>query len=202
MPAIPNNISDPSLSSGQDFPEKNFGLTLASFNKLVKQLKEGDETLFERIYLLQFSYCQKKLMDFDRLTEREAYDATMEAIIYFRDLLLRGKLAYGNLRYLFVRIARQRYALTRKKTDNVRELTYAEMSIADRTDHRYSEETFQTMERSFSQLGTECRRLLHEFYFNSRGLKEIAADEDKNYPALRKQKSRCIQRLRLMCSIK
>jgi DNA-directed RNA polymerase specialized sigma24 family protein len=201
MPAIPNTPSD-SSSYGQDLPEKNFGLTLVSFNKLVEQLKEGDETLFERIYLSQFSHCQKKLMDFDRLTEREAYDATMETIIHFRDLLLRGKLAYGNLRFLFVRIARQRYALTRKKIEKVRELTYAEMGIANRTDYCYSEATFQTMERSFSQLGTECRQLLHAFYFNSRSLKEIARDENKNYPALRKQKSRCIQRMRLMCSIK
>jgi RNA polymerase sigma factor (sigma-70 family) len=185
--------------SGANVAEKNFGLSAQDFDKMVTLLRSGDERLFEQIYFAQFSFCQRKLMSFDGLSEQEAYDATMDALIHFRDLLLQGKVGYGNLRYLFVRIARQLFSRKRGKLTVVRGITPEELNLADQQDFVYEEDSFSELNRAFKQLGMDCRRLLHEFYFNRRSLQELAEEEDKPSATIRKQKSRCVQRLRKLC---
>lgn len=197
----PNINQDHQGVDGSKLREKNFGLSESEFTQMVVELQEGDDRLFERIYLAQFQFCQGKLMTFDGMREYEAYDATMEALLYFRRLLIEEKIGYGNLRYLFVRIARQQYTRSRSKLKVIQGVTADELNLADTANFTYEETNFQELDRAFRQLGDNCRYILHEYYFNRRSLQSLAEEEGRASAALRKQKSRCIQRLRKLCSL-
>ena len=176
-------------------------MSSTEFDRLVALLKDGNESLFEQVYLAQFDYCQRKLINFDGLTERQAYDATMNAMLHFRQLLLTDKVAYGNLRYLFVRIARQRLVRQEGKQAKVRPLMAMDDKIPTLEGSFHTEEQLQLMERAFRQLGGACRQLLKQVYFQHKSLKSIAEEEDQSYVNLRKQKSRCVRQLRQRCEI-
>lgn len=183
-------------SDPEGLREKNFGLSLEEFQTMVERMRAGDEILFEQIHAAQFAYCQHKLQQFEGLTEWEAYDATMETLLHVRDLLLRDKLRYGNLRFLFVRIAKQFHERGRKKTSVIRSLSDSEYALAEDFDHHYDAETFDQLERAFRQLGAACKALLTAFYFKRQALKDIAQEEGLSYESLRQQKSRCVKTLR------
>jgi RNA polymerase sigma factor (sigma-70 family) len=188
-------------SDPEGLREKNFGLSTEEFHTMVERLRAGDETLFEQIHLAQFDYCQRKLQQFEGLSEWEAYDATMETLLQVRDLLLQNKLRYGNLRFLFVRIAKQFHERGRKKSSVIRSLSDSEYALAEDLDHHYDAENFDQLERAFRQLGTACKVLLTAFYFKRQTLKEIALEECLSHESVRQQKSRCVKTLRKNCSL-
>lgn len=195
LPRFRKKGSSPASKNAPE-ADKNFGLTEAQFNDLLADLREGDERLFEHIYLQQFDYCVSKLRHFDGLDERDAYDATIEGLIRCRELLLAGKLRYGNLRYLFVTITRQTY-----RKEQRRQLPFLALNEWS-DDHAlpestsFTEQDRQLLERAYRSLGRPCRQLLQQVYFKQRKLRDIAADGQQSYAALRQQKSRCVKQLR------
>ena len=178
---------------------KNFGLSASDFSALVADLRQGNEALFERVYLAQVAYCMDKLQQFDGLDRQAAYDAAVEGLLQCRDLLLRGKIRYGNLRYLFVTIARQTYWKSRRQTPPaVAELTPDRMEISeeDLNVERLPEQEYRLLERALRSLGKPCRELLRRVYYKRQKLSTIAEEDQVDYANLRKQKSRCVQQLR------
>ena len=87
----------------------NFGLSQIEFEELVEALRKGDESIFEKIFLSQFSNAIKHVRIKYSASNEEAYDMTMDALIKIRKLLIEGKLKYGNLKHLFNRMAGQNY---------------------------------------------------------------------------------------------
>jgi len=175
--------------------DKNFGLSEPEFKKLLGSLGEGDHRLFEKVFLVHFEDCMNYLKRKDRAGHEDAYDATMDAYLHFRTLLLAGKVNYGNLRYLLTKMARQHFQRRQKRgqlftemPDFAHELKEEEVNI--------STEDYDLLSRAFKSLGSECRELLKAFYYARRSLKEIALDADRGAPAVRKQKSRCIATLK------
>jgi RNA polymerase sigma factor (sigma-70 family) len=175
--------------------EKNFGLTESEFNSLLARLKEGDQRLFEEVFFVHFEDCMSYLKRKDRATHEAAYDATMDAYLHFRTLLIAKKVSYGNLRYLLTRMARQHYQRRQKRgqiftelPDYVGELAEEEADI--------STEDYELLSRAFKSLGRNCRELLKAFYYARRNLKDIAREEGRSAPAVRKQKSRCVETLK------
>lgn len=175
--------------------EKNFGLSAEEFAELLYSLREGDNRLYERIFLRHFEECRYYLCIYDGATPEEAYDIVMEVMLRFHDLLLAGKVKYGNLRYLFTLMAHQDYARAKKGGNYLRELSpeFQELS-EEKVD--FSEEEYDILYRAFRSLGRNCRKLLEAFYFTRQNLKQVAEDEGRSATAVRKQKSRCMAKLR------
>ncbi|MEO0731799.1 MAG: hypothetical protein AAFZ52_03120 [Bacteroidota bacterium] len=174
-------------------PAKNFDLEPADFHTLVADLREGDHRLFERVFLHHFADCCGYLHHADGATEDEATNVVMDTLLRFRELLVAGKLHYGNLRFLFTRMARQE--LTRRR----RHLHRVEMALEGHhrwQEHTFTEEEYAALKRAFRLLGVSCRQLLIKFYYQNRSLNAIAAEENRQAAAVRKQKSRCVTRLR------
>ena len=88
-------------------PEQNFGLTEKEFNDLLRELKNDNTLLLEKIFLIQFPETVDYLMHRYRADQLSAYDATMEALLKFWQRLSDGKIRYGNMRFLFIKIAVQ-----------------------------------------------------------------------------------------------
>lgn len=175
--------------------EKNFGLTEAEFNNLLAKLKEGDQRLFEKVFLVHFEDCMSYLRRKDRATQEAAYDATMDAYLHFRTLLIAKKISYGNLRYLLTRMARQHYQRRQKRGQIFTELPDFVGELAEE-EADISPEEYELLSRAFKSLGSNCRDLLRAFYYARRSLKDIAKEEGRSAPAVRKQKSRCVETLK------
>jgi len=94
--------------------DKNFGLTEEEFNKMLKAMKQGNDSLFEHIYLSHYEKCVNYLVKFKHATKEQAYKATMQALLETRKELMQSKLTYQNLAYLFTNKAGKKLGKIRK----------------------------------------------------------------------------------------
>lgn len=170
---------------------KNFNLTEDRFNQLRDQLRSGNEELFEQIFLTHFEDCKSFLIKKYNCRPEDAYDASMETMLVFRKKIIEGKIVHDNLRFLFTRMAGQtliRDLKQRKKEHN--------LGNQIQPDQQEETKDYTVLNKAWDKLGEDCKYLLKNFYYNQIPLKEIAEHTDGSYAAIRKQKERCIHRLR------
>ena len=189
-----HGITDCELQKMTRVATKNFGLNEADFLDMTEQLRQGKEDLFERIFLAHFQECQEYIQQKDAVTGADAYDATMEAMLEMRAGLLAGKIQYGNLRFLFTRMARQGLMRRNKQRPVQTELT-PDIDHYDTPDG-FTEDEYQLLSQCWNDLSHDCRDLLQEVYFDQTPLKELAVRLGKSHAAMRKQKQRCLQQLK------
>jgi len=178
----------------ENMTSKNFGLSQQEFNTMVEQLKSGDEALFEKIFLSQFSESLTFVKRKYNISHEDAYDACMDSLINFRTALLRDKVSYGNLRHLFTLMASQRYLKSRPKKQLTSLSPNEQLIIVD--ENKVSEEDLKILNRCWEKMGTECRHILKSFYYGGLKSNEIAESVGKTPAAVRKQKERCVTMLR------
>jgi len=174
---------------------KNFGLTELAFQDLVSGMQNGNEELFEHIFLSQFENSTKYLRQRYKMTYEQAYDACMDSLLEFRRGLMQNKIVYGNLNFLFTKMASQRFFKNAKK-DNMFdeipenfELPIARMELND------TEKII--LDKSWAKLGHTCQSLLKSFYYDNVKLKVLAEQDGRKPESIRKQKQRCLNTLRI-----
>ena len=173
--------------------DKNFGLSEDSFNEMVELLKNGDEHLYEKIFLQHFNDCHVFIKRKYNASHQDAYDASMNAMLAFCRKLKEGNIQYGNIRFLFTQMAGQIYVKWIKRERKKEEI--GDLDLAEELPH-FDSESFEILEKAFAKLGDGCSQLLNAFYFAEKTLQDIAVGSDKNPSAIRKQKQRCIEKLR------
>ena len=178
-------------------PNKNFGLTPAAFTDLVARLNAGDETLFQTIFLAHFEDCMNYIKRKFGLSHDKAYDCTMDTMLLFRRRLLEGKISYGNIRFLFTRMASQLYLKAVDKQPVNTEISEAVNMLEGEEEDLLDADTLTILNQAWDKLGQGCQGLLKRFYYHKRTLKEIAEEQQKTAAALRKQKQRCVEKLRM-----
>ena len=176
-----------------DTASKNFGLSANEFERMVADLREGREMLFEKIFLGHFQSCTHYLENNCSASAADAYDVSMETMLQFRRLLIQGKVAYGNLRFLFTRMAMQLYWKWKRHTPRADSVEGIE--VEDPADD-FDEQSIQMLDQAWAKLGAACQQLLKNFYYNNIQLIEIARVLDKTDAAVRQDKKRCLQKLR------
>ncbi len=173
-------------------PAQNFGLKEEEFIAMLQKMKSGDESLFEKVFLAQFDDCIKYLMFRYKINYSLAYDVTMDALLKFRKRLLAGKSNSGNMRFLFTRMASQFLSDNKKMhtvlLDDEREESEEKESIDD--------DVLDALDQAWNELGEGCRTVLDHFYYRKITLKTLANNIGKTEVALRKQKQRCLEKLR------
>ncbi|MCB9040272.1 MAG: sigma-70 family RNA polymerase sigma factor [Lewinellaceae bacterium] len=174
--------------------DKNFGLSPNDFDRLVHDLKKNEADFFKTVFLKHFKECMIFLQRQNSASMDDAYDATMDALIQFRRLLVEGKLRYGNLRYLFTKMASQIY-LKNKKKFQIQEIGASDMEMAE-PGADGDQENIALLNAAWGQLGPDCQELLKLHYYGQMKLTEIATYKEKTPAAVRKQKERCIERIR------
>jgi len=176
-------------------PGRNFGLSKNDFIELAETLRDGNEKLFELIFLRHFEQCINYLVVNDDAQEVEAYDIVMDTAVQFRKLLIEDKIHYGNLRYLFTTMARQELRRARIRNRRIYPMEIANKAAASEASLS-DDEVHQILAKAIRQLGQECRQLLRLYYFLGQSLKDIAQDQDRTATSVRQQKRRCILQLR------
>ncbi len=172
---------------------KNFGLSEASFEKLVADLKRNDTYFFEQVFLKQFGETLKYLRREYRSSHEDAYDATMDTLIEFRTRFIDGKLQYGNLRFLFTKMASQ--MLLRNKQKGATDLEGIIILNEEDTEVTDTDEV-DRLKKAWQTLGESCKQLLTCHYYGKMKLAEIAKEQQKTPATIRKQKERCIKQLK------
>jgi len=172
---------------------KNFGLTEEGFQEMAAQLRRGDNQLLEKVFLTHIDICIQYLIKKYRISHDEAYDQSMNALLLFRTKISQGKIKYGNLKFLFTQMASQ-LLLKRINKDN-RETAVIEITQTQSEEVDYTE-ALALLNKSWPELGKECQQLLKYKYYGNMHLNEIAKLLGKTDFTIRKQKQRCVQRLR------
>lgn len=173
---------------------RNFGLSKEEFDQMIEQMKNGDERIFEKIFLSHFSDCMIYLKNNYKIQHSEAYDISMDTLIDFRKGLHEGKYKYGNLRFLFTKMATQRLIKEKKKTSKIDLLDeFFEIEQETEVDN---EKGIKILKRAWEKLDAKSQSLLKQYYFDKMKLTEIAVLENKTHAAIRKQKERALSSLR------
>ena len=172
----------------------NFNLSSEEFDQMLAALQNGDDSLFEQIFLSHFKACCRFLEDRFQASPTDAYDASMEALLKFHKRLKAGKIRYGNLRYLFTQMAGQIY-LKWKRVPQPQAIP-DNFDLIDEPGDRFDRETMINFGNAWQKLCQNCQGLLQAFYYEKTPLVEIAKKTGKTDVALRKQKQRCLQQLR------
>ncbi len=172
---------------------KNFGLTEASFGQMVLDLKANDTRFFQKVFLEQFKETMSYIKREYGASQEDAYDATMDALLEFRKRFVEGKLQYGNLRFLFTKMSTQMYLRNKKKQPPV----IGDLEIATETPEEQIEtQVPQSFKTAWQSLGTSCKQLLTQHYYGAMRMTEIANELSTSPATVRKQKERCIKKLR------
>jgi RNA polymerase sigma factor (sigma-70 family) len=183
-----------------DNPIQNFGLKKADFDQLVSDLQLGNEKLFETIFVQHFESCRSYLMRECSAQADDAYDVTVETIIRFRQMLIEGKIQYGNLRFYFTKMAKDAYLkiIAQNKKMPTGELVENEADRAEESTEAFDEEQVAALDKSWKQLGDECKNLLRQHIQEGVQLKEIAQAIEQSEVNMRKRKERCMAKLKTL----
>ena len=182
---------------------KNFGLNQKEFGELCNSLKEGDNTLFEKIYLSHFKQCQNYLIANYSLDHDESYDVSMDTLILFRQSLISGKIVYGNLKYLFTRLAYYNLLKRRKELSklNKEEFNYFEMIGLQNPDEAKIER-LKILESAINNLSKDKQLFLKEHFQNRTKLSEMAKQSGEPDTTIRKRKQRILEEIKRIIKYK
>jgi len=172
---------------------KNFGLTEASFGQMVLNLKANDTRFFRQVFLKQFEETVVYVKREYQANQEDAYDATMDALLEFRNRFVEGKLTYGNLRYLFTKMSTQMYFRNIKKRHN--HLEDLE-KIPQLPKENATDSVPESFKSAWQTLGIKCKELLSQHYYGSMRLTDIAIESSSSPATVRKKKERCIKKLK------
>lgn len=177
---------------------QNFGLKQTTFSDMLNALQQGDESLFEHVFVKHFSDCRNYLMRECDASAEDAYDITVETIISFRKRLIEGKIEYGNLRYYFTKMAKDNFLklLEKNKRLPVGELVLNEADREDEPSNEFDADQLQYLEKAWSKLNPDCQKLLRSHIYDGLQLKQVALLLNENEANIRKRKERCMDKLK------
>ena len=174
---------------------KNIGLTEDSFNQLVQGLRNGNELLFEKIFVSFFKKNLNILKAKYNANHEDAYDCVMWALLRMRQMLIEGKISYGNLNNYFIRMSITRYIKTKSRNKEFSTEVLPEPQQAD--DPVFDDDIMAHLEKAWAKLGDPCKQLLKGFYYDKLELKKLTEIlNDTSTANTRKRKERCLKKLR------
>lgn len=174
---------------------QNFGLSKEEFDTLRTQMTLGEETLFKTIFMAHFESCLNYLKHQYKISHERAYDVTMDALLLFRRKLIEGKVKYGNLRFFFTQMASHIYLKEIQRAPTTAIKTEVQLLLHEVT-YELDEDELKNLNKAWGKLGNTCKELLKRVYYQNEQLKGIAEEYQKPAASLRKQKQRCIEKLR------
>jgi hypothetical protein len=135
--------------------DQNFGLSKTEFEQMAAALRTGDKSMFEYVFLAHFADCRRYICKTHGASLEDAYDATMDALMDFHHLIAENKVQYGNLRYLFTKMAGQRYQKSRRAWNEVQNIPAEALMSESSAAH----ESDAILEKAWKELCEECRNI-------------------------------------------
>ena len=173
----------------------NFGLTKSEFDAYVNKLYDGDESLFTKIFKSHFNESIVHLSYKFKISRSEAHDICMDTLIEFRHKLIDGKIQYGNLKYLYNKMATNNHLIRMRNTKKV-DVAIDMFTNQFEIDKVSRERFLEVLDESLEQLSDKNKDLINKAFFFKVNLQEYAEKNGMNYATLRKQKQRAIDKLK------
>ena len=177
-------------------PAQNFGLTLEEFEALIRRLRAGDESLFEHIFRKHFDDCRRFLIFEKRVPNEDAYDLTVDTILEFRDLLIAGKVQYGNMRFLFTRIAFTTWLKRSGRQMKTSDIDDLPLSIADEDTLDWDEDSHGSLAKAWNFLDKKCQETLRLRYYENLQIAQIAEQRNAKPNSITQESKRCMMALK------
>lgn len=181
--------------SNESRQKANFGLERAEFDRLVLCIQQGDESFLDKVFReqleLSISFLQKKF----GIHRSEAYDICMDTLLVFRTKLKNGKLAYGNLRYLYTRMASNKYIDHKKGSQR---LIYAVRHHyqANTGSEQVDSHLITILKEALIELKTPQQKFIEKIYFSEHKREDLLHEYGLSASAFRKRKQRALEKLR------
>lgn len=170
---------------------------------MVEAVKNNDEKVLKQLYQETYVKIEAHILK-NNGTKPQAKDTFQEAFIAAWQNVKQDKFVPSNesaLQGYLYQIAKNKW------TDYLRSSHYkkttsfsAGLQIADNYegDEALSEKesNMDLAMQSFEKLGAECKKLLSQFYFEKKSLREIALEFEIEEASARNKKYRCISKLR------
>lgn len=173
----------------------NFNLSKKEFDAFVMQLKQGDSSMFTTVFNEQFQESVQYISSKFNISSDVAYDACMDTMIVFRDKIMEDKIKYGNMRYLFTRMAANTYLDNIKRNKRIN-TAIAVFTNDDKNVNQDKEGFFNKLDSVVNQLNEEHKSLINDLFYSTKSLEQIASEKNIAYATLRKRKERVLTRLR------
>ncbi len=177
---------------------KNFGLTQKEFNRLVIQMESSNNSLLHHIYKVHFEICRDYLKERYTIDDSIAYDLFMDALVAFRSKVLNDKITYGNLKFLYTRIAINCYM------DYHRQKRRLELAIKNFSETIGSNSSItndallKILNKCIGKLKEKDALLLHQLFLDEKEQEALAIEMGISYATLRKRKERALERLKAL----
>ncbi|PVW17357.1 RNA polymerase sigma factor [Marixanthomonas spongiae] len=171
--------------------------------ELISAIKANNERALQKLYIENFYKTEQYILK-NNGTMPQAKDTYQEAFITVWRNIKDGKFVPENETavqgYLY-QIAKYKWldflrSSRYKKTTPFEPLeNNKDMAISETIDTETETKRKQTM-LAFEKLGTECKKLLTDFYYNKKSMREIASQFEIEEASARNKKYRCINKLR------
>lgn len=176
-------------------PKDNFGLTRHEFEQFVSKVKNGDESLFIQVFNVHFKSSVRYIQNKFNIPEETAYDTCMDTLIEFRAKLIQGKINYGNIRFLFTKMAVHRYIDEVKKHSKVKDAI--DIFLDKMSDLTLSEsEVLTLLNRAINTLEDTQRHMIKEIFYSGKDTEQIIQENEITYSTFRKRKQRSLDKLK------
>ena len=176
-------------------PKDNFGLTKLEFDQFVEKVKDGDESLFIKVFNVHFKSSVRYIQNKFSIAEEAAYDTCMDTLLEFRSKLKTGKIKYGNVRYLFTKMAVHKYLDGLKKKNKVNDAI--QVFLGENSKLALSESEFlSTLNYAVNNLEKAQKYMIKEIFYSGKDTEQIIEENDITYSTFRKRKQRSLEKLK------
>lgn len=192
-----NSYKSPSARQVLKIPntKDNFGLTKNEFDQFVAKVKNGDESLFIQVFNVHFKSSVRYIQNKFSISEEIAYDTCMDTMIEFRSKLKSGKIKYGNVRYLYTKMAIHRYLDDLKNKNKVKEAIQVFMDT--KSDLTVPESEFLALlNNAVEVLEDSQKHMIKEIFYSGKDTEQIIEENDITYATFRKRKQRSLEKLK------
>lgn len=174
----------------------NFGLTKNEFDQFVEKVRGGDESMFVRVFNIHFKASVRYIQNKFGISEELAYDTCMDTMIEFRSKLKAGKINYGNIRFLYTKMAVHRYLDDLKRKNQIKEA----IRIFTGANSQYNlkdVEFFGLLNAAIDQLEDRQRHMIKEIFYSGKDIQQILQENEITYATFRKRKQRSLKKLKI-----
>lgn len=173
----------------------NFGFTKSEFDVFALNVRNGDETLFLTIFNEHLKDSVIYLINKFTIPHDLAYDVCMDTLLDFRIKLINDKIQYGNLRFLFTRMAVNNFIDGAKKNKKVNQAI--NVFLGENASHDVDQEDFFIqLEQKVSLLDDSSKQLLNDIYHCGKNAEQIAEEHKISNSTFRKRKQRILEKLK------
>ncbi|MAU14970.1 MAG: hypothetical protein CMH46_05460 [Muricauda sp.] len=172
-------------------------------NQLVTAFKNNDQKVMQEVYQNIFPKFRSHVFK-NNGDEAQAKDVFQESFIScWRNVKLDKLKENSNLEAYLFTIAKNKWtdhlrSAHFKKTVSDDGVIAMRPNNEDQSDEEEEEGKLDVLRGALKQLGTSCKKLLIQFYFERKSMDEIAKDLQLGSASVRNKKYRCMEKLRTL----